>query len=162
MSRAESGSRAVTLKELAALDAFSPPPYDFDEFTRRDVRARRERRVLAFSAAASVAALAVLVSVALRESGAPSLAQAVSIEQPLRGDPAPVAATGSTEPALVEVDRYALRSDLEDRIAWFDAALSTGRIESVPDEALLQMESTRAQLARSLQHVTYAHALLDH
>jgi hypothetical protein len=160
MSRVEPGSSAVTLKELAAQGAFLPPPYDFDEFTRRNVRARRERRVLTISAAASVAALAVLVSVALHESAAPSLAQSMVV--PTEQDAGSAMASGSAEPALVEVDRYGLRSDLEDRIAWFDAALSTGRVEAVPDEALLQMESTRAQLAQSLQHVTYAHALLDY
>jgi hypothetical protein len=160
MSSHESGSSAVTLKELAALDAFSPPPYGFDEFTRRTVRARRERRVLAVSAAASVAALGVLISVALREAQTPSPAGA-SIVQPMpRRESATTAV--AAEPALVEVDRYVLRSDLEDRIAWFDAALSTGRVEAVPDEEMLQLQSAREQLARSLQHVTYAHALLDY
>ena len=71
------------------------------------------------------------------------------------------AAVDDAQPALVDLGQLAVRSDLEDRIAWYDAQLSVGRVTSAPPEQLRQMESTRDLLADSLQHVSFAHSLLS-
>ncbi len=76
-------------------------------------------------------------------------------------DSGQVDADPDAQPALVDLGQLALRSDLEDRIAWYDAQLSVGRVNSAPPEQLRQLESTRELLANSLQHVSYAHSLLS-
>lgn len=158
MSRAETGSGAVTLKGLARRDAGAPPPYGYDEFQQRHRDVRRRGRMLALASAASVTVVAVLVGLGLREAPPAALAGAGPA---LLAAPSVPDASAAGEPALVEVDRYGLRMDLEDRIAWFDAALSVGRAESLPDHDLKHLQATREQLARSLQQVSYAHAVLD-
>jgi hypothetical protein len=147
MSSHRSGAGSVTLKELAAQDGASPPPYGYEEFSRRNARALSQRRVIGWSAAASLASLGVLIGLSLQESRISRVA-------------APAAAW--SEPALIEVDHYALRADLEDRIAWFDTMLSTGRKGSVAEEDFSQLQSARRVLAESLQQVNDAHALLEY
>lgn len=154
MSSAESGP-ADALKALARRDAGATAPYGYEEFVQRERRTQTRQRTLGWASAASVALVAVLVGLGLRNSQPPPAHERV--EALLR-----TAATAPAgEPALVEVDRYMLRSDLEDRIAWFDAALSAGHAEALPDQDLMRLEATREQLARSLQQVSYAHAVLD-
>jgi hypothetical protein len=140
-------------------------PYDFDEFQRRSVRAAAGRRSWAFSAVASVAVLGlvVILAVVTQRSGVNSYA--VSVPAPaMDGGQAGADADADADdaqPALVDLGQLALRGDLEDRIAWYDAQLSVGRVTSAPPEQLRQMESTRELLADSLQHVSYAHSLLS-
>jgi hypothetical protein len=137
-------------------------PYDFEEFERRASTAAAGRRSWAWSAAASVAALGlvVILAVVTQRSG---LTGSYAISEPvfavdaggLSADP------DEGQPALVDLGQLALQGDLEDRIAWFDAQLSAGRVNSAPPEQLRQMESTRELLADSLQHISYAHSLLN-
>ncbi|MGC4028724.1 MAG: hypothetical protein QM696_07630 [Steroidobacteraceae bacterium] len=150
----------AALQELAQRDACAPPPYDYDEFARRRDRAVAWRRATGWAAAASVAALGVLIGLSLQGQ---DQGLTVRVAGPATAAPeVDEAAPDAAEPALVDVGRTALRDELEDRIAWFDAALSTGGAEALPDAELMQLQWTREQLATSLQHVTYAHALLDY
>jgi hypothetical protein len=86
---------------------------------------------------------------------------AISVAGPAMDGGHSAADQTDAQPALVDLGQLALRSDLEDRIAWFDAQLSVGRVNSAPPEQLRQLESTRELLADSLQHVSYAHSLLS-
>jgi len=142
--------------DAAAMSA----PYDFDEFQRRAVRAAAGRRSYAWSAAAAVAVLGLVVTLAVvtQRSG---VTNAYAIADPLPATVDHQAGEPSTEPALVDLAQLELQGELEDRIAWFDAQLSVGRIASIPSSELQQMESAREQLADSLQHVSYAHSLLN-
>jgi hypothetical protein len=137
-------------------------PYDFDEFQRRSLRAAAGRRSWALSAMASVAVLGLVVTLALvTQNGGVSDTYAISVSAPAMDGGHSVADQADDQPALVDLGQLALRSDLEDRIAWFDAQLSAGRVNSAPPEQLRQLESTRELLADSLQHVSYAHSLLS-
>jgi hypothetical protein len=143
--------------DAAAMSA----PYGFDEYERRALRAAAGRRSYAWSAAASVAVLGLVVTLAVvTQRSALTNTYAIS-------DPAPVAIAGDavgeffSEPALVDLSQLEMQGALEDRIAWLDAQLSAGRVASVPSSDLRQLESTREQLADSLQHVSYAHSLLN-
>lgn len=137
-------------------------PYEFEEFERRAVRTAADKRSVVWSAAASVAVLGLVASLAVvtQRSG---FADSYAISESLPvAEPASLRVeTFDAEPALVDLGQLALRDDLEDRIAWFDAQLSAGRVTSAPVDQLQQLESTREQLASSLQHVSYAHSLLN-
>jgi hypothetical protein len=136
-------------------------PYDFDEFQRRSMRASAGRRSWAFSAVASVAVLGLVVTLALvTQTRGLTGTYAIADSAPAT-DSGQVDADPDAQPALVDLGQLALRSDLEDRIAWYDAQLSVGRVNSAPPEQLRQLESTRELLANSLQHVSYAHSLLS-
>jgi hypothetical protein len=136
-------------------------PYDFDEFQRRSMRAAAGRRSWAFSAVTSVAVLGLVVSLAVLTQHTNVNSYAVSVPAPAMDGGHAGADTDAAQPALVDLGQLALRSDLEDRIAWYDAQLSVGRVSSAPPEQLRQLESTRDLLADSLQHVSYAHSLLS-
>ena len=136
-------------------------PYDFEEFERRSLRAAAGRKSWAFSAVASVAVLGLVVALAVVTQRSGVNDYAISNPEPaMDGGPA-VAEANDAQPALVDLGQLALRSDLEDRIAWYDAQLSVGRVSRAPPEQLKQLESTRELLANSLQHVSYAHSLLS-
>jgi hypothetical protein len=135
-------------------------PYDFEGFQRRSVRAAAGRRSWAFSAVASVAALGLVVTLAVVTQRSGVNDYAISNPEPAMGTSV-LAESDNAQPALVDLGQLALRSDLEDRIAWYDAQLSVGRVSSAPPEQLKQLESTRELLANSLQHVSYAHSLLS-
>jgi hypothetical protein len=134
-------------------------PYDFDEFERRSIRAAAGRRSWAFSAVASVAVLGLVVMLAV-VTQRNEVTYAVSSPLPAM-DGGHRAEPDDAQPALVDLGQLALRNDLEDRIAWYDAQLSVGRVSSAPPEQLRQLESTRELLADSLQQVSYAHSLLS-
>lgn len=137
-------------------------PYDFEEFQRRALRAAAGRRSYAWSAAASVAVLGLVVTLAVvtQRSGLTNT-YAISDSLPAIQSAELVAAPVDAEPALVDLSQLELQGELEDRIAWFDAQLSVGRVASIPPTELQQLESAREQLADSLQHVSYAHSLLN-
>lgn len=137
-------------------------PYGFEEFERRAASAAARRKSWAYSAAASVAALGLVVTLAivtqrgaLPESYATSDVESLLEAGEMAMDP------DETQPALVDLGQLELQGELEDRIAWFDAQLSVGRVNSAPPEQLRQLESAREQIADSLQHVSYAHSLLS-
>ena len=60
----------------------------------------------------------------------------------------------------MDLSQLAQRSDLEDRIAWFDMQITEGRAYAAPADELASLAATRAQLERSLQQVSYAHMLM--
>jgi len=64
------------------------------------------------------------------------------------------------QPALVDVGRFEVTSDLEDHIALLDAQISAARAYEAPPERVRQMEYAREQLNDSLQRVSYAQTLL--
>ena len=136
-------------------------PYGFEEFQRRSVRAAAGRRSWAFSAVASVAVLGLVVTLAVVTQRSDVSAYAVSSPLPAMDGGLAGVDADDAQPALVDLGQQALRSELEDRIAWYDAQLSVGRVSSAPPEQLRQLESTRELLADSLQQVSYAHSLLS-
>ncbi len=130
-------------------------PYGFESFEQRRALASVRRRNSWLGAAGSIAALGVVSIMALVTQTPPQL-------QVVANTPADRAASESAElPALVNLDRFDLTTELEDRIAVLDAELSIARVEAVPAEQLRQLESTRQQLNDSLQRVSYAHSLLN-
>jgi hypothetical protein len=137
-------------------------PYDYDEFERRGVWAAARRRSNAWSAAASVAALGLVVTLAVvtQRSGLTDT-YAISGSLPALQPDDLVAEQGDAGPALVDLSQLELQGELEDRIAWLDAQLSVGRVASAPPGELQQLQAAREQLADSLQHVSYAHSLLN-
>ena len=64
-------------------------------------------------------------------------------------------------PALVNLDRFDVTTELEEHIAVLDAELSAARVGTAPAEDLRELESARKQLNQSLQRVSYAHSLLS-
>lgn len=146
---------SIDLRRLPVDDA---APFGFEEFERRVAVAERRRRANIWSTAASVATLGVVALLALM----------TQVQQPaavvFTGPPAVeavVPADAPYAPAVVDVGRFEVTSELEDHIALLDAQISAARVYAAPPERLRQMESTRAQLNESLQRVSYAQALLS-
>lgn len=147
---------SADIRTLAAREAASPP-YGFEEFERRRAGAVRRGRITGWSLAASVAVLGLVSLLAVVTQPPPD-----GVVGELPGAPSAVPAAGTYElPALVELDRFVLTSELEDHIALLDAQISAARIHAAPPERLREMESTREQLNESLQRVSYAHSLLS-
>lgn len=145
-------------QELRALATPSGgAPFDFAEFERRRAQARHRARAAGWSATAAIGVLAVVPVVAVITQPAPDATVTGAAADTLR----PAAEMFLQPPALVDMDRFALTSELEDHIALLDAEISAARLRPVPGEELQRLESTRARLNDSLQRVAYAHALLD-
>jgi hypothetical protein len=132
-------------------------PFDFDEFERRRARARHQGRVAAWSATAAIGVLTLVPVVAVLTQPDPD----AQVIQPRITDARTAAEILAAPPALVDLDRFAMTSELEDHIALLDAQISATLLRPVAAEELRRMESTRAQLSDSLQQVSHAHALLD-
>jgi hypothetical protein len=144
--------------ELSALAGpVGAAPFGFEEFERRRAQARHRTRVAGWGAAPAIGVLTlepVLAWVTQPDPAARVIARpAASVT--------PVAEVFARPPALVDMDRFAMTSELEDHIAVLDAQISAARLQPVAAEDLRRMESTREQLNDSLQRVAYAHALLD-
>lgn len=140
----------IELKSLAS-HVDSTPPFGFDEFERRHAQQRRRRHMTAWSAAASVAVVGLVSLFALFMPSPQPAAQVVN---------------GSVDPhdslpALVDLGRFAITSELEDHIALLDAQISAARVYAAPPEELHYMEYARAQLHASLRAVNQAQHLLD-
>lgn len=148
-------SQPIDLRLLPG--AAATAPFDFEEFERRVAVTRQRRRATLWSSAASVGTLGVVVLLALM----------TQVPQPdaLLSATAPQAeaavADAPYEPAVVDLGRFEVTSELEDHIALLDAQISAARVYAIPPERLRQMESTRAQLNESLQRVSYAQSLLS-
>jgi len=142
---------------LRALDAMpGDAPVAFEEFERRRALARHRTRQASLSAVAALGVLAMVPLVAVLTQGQPA---AMVLEQAtVRPSSAEVF---QQAPALVDMARFALTSELEDHIAPLDAEISAARLRPVAAEELQRMERARRQLNDSLQRVNYAHALLD-
>jgi hypothetical protein len=145
----------LEMRALAAPAAAAP--FDFDEFERRRAQLRHRARAAGWSASAALGVLAVVPVLAVLTQQEP----AASVIAPPVGTVTRPAAEIFTQPALVDMERFALTSELEDHIALLDAEISAARLRPVSRDELGRMESTRAQLNDSLQRVNYAHALLD-
>lgn len=143
------------LRALAA--AGSAAPFDFATFELRRAQARHRGRVAGWSAVTALAVLTAVPVVALLTQPEP----AAFVLGPPPGAITPAADMFQQPPALVDMDRFALTSELEDHIALLDAEISVARLTPVAPEQLRRMEATRAQLNESLVRVSYAHALLD-
>jgi hypothetical protein len=158
-------------QQLRGLPAELPPPYDWAEFTRRSRnRFPSKGRLVKWPHAAAAAGLAVFVAgMALLGTGdnasdsvdespktaatsdAPSAGQARETREWLSRQPA--------EPALVRVGPRVAVANLEDRIAWFDDALTNERMQGVTADNVKVLQQERARLVRSLAQVRYAEAL---
>lgn len=138
--------------------AQAAPPFDFEQFERRRAHAEQQRRATVWSVTGSMGVLCVVGLLAL-------LTQAPQPAAPVMGT-APAGnlvqqAEAPYQPALVDIGRFDVTSNLEDHIALLDAQISAARAYAVPAEQLRQLESTREQLNVSLQRVSYAQTLLS-
>jgi hypothetical protein len=145
----------LELRALAA--AAGTAPFGFEEFERRRAQHRHRARAAGWSATAAIGVLAIVPVVAVLTQPEP----AAHVIGPVAGEVTPVADVFRRPPALVDMSRFALTSELEDHIALLDAEISAARLRPVPREQLRSMETAREQLNDSLQRVNYAHALLD-
>lgn len=132
-------------------------PFDFEEFERRRAQARHRVRTASWSATAAIGVLAIVPVVAVLTQPQP----AARVLAPPAEDLVPVAQVFSQPPALVDMGRFAVTSELEDHIALLDAEISAARLRPVTSDELRRMEAAREQLNDSLQRVNYAHALLE-
>lgn len=148
-------SPVIDLRSLAA----SPvdPPFGFEQFEQRRAAARHRSRVAGWSAAAALGVLALVPALAVLTQPEPA---AQVIGRPASELPS-LADVFQQPPALVDMGRFAMTSELEDYIALLDAQISAARASSLPQEQVQQLESTRAQLHDSLRSVAEAYALLD-
>jgi hypothetical protein len=133
------------------------PPFGFEQFQQRRAIARRRRRTAGWSAAAALGVLAVVPVLAVLTQPEPA---AQVLGRPASELP-PLADLFQQPPALVDMDRFAVTSELEDYIALLDAQISAAQRSPVPNEQLRRLEATRAQLHDSLKSVSQAHAMLD-
>jgi len=163
------------LRELASE---ATPPYDFEEFRRRshERAARAGRHVKWWPHAAAAAGLAGVVAVMAllgnggnadpdtRSGSADVVADAA--ETPTRAGPSPYATTRDwlasqpEEPVVVSVGSRIAVTNLEDRIAWFDDVLTSGRLQGADAQEVEVLQQERARLVSTLAQVRYAEALL--
>jgi len=143
------------IRVLAAVDV--APPFGFERFEQRRAVARHRRRIAGWSAAAALGVLTIVPAVALLTQPQP----AARVIAPSASQVTPLADVFRQPPALVDMERFAVTSELEDYIALLDAQISAARLMPVPGEDLRRLETARAALDDSLQRVARAHELLD-
>lgn len=146
---------SLDLQALGGRD--TTPPFGFDEFELRRAAVRHRRRTAGWSAAAALGVLAIVPVLAVITQPPPAarvIARPASAVMPL-------ADVFQQPPAVVDMGRFAITSELEDYIALLDAEISAARLTPVPRDELRRLETTRAELNESLQRVARAHALLD-
>lgn len=176
-------------QRLRDLPAELPAPYDWAEFRRRSRdRFPARRNLVKWPHAAAAAGLtAVVATLAMLGTGdigdsvtgreAPLAAETnVDAARSSAADPTRFAITGipnagqaratrewlahqPAEPALVRVGPRVAVANLEDRIAWFDDALTDERLRGVNPDSLKVLQQERARLVSSLAQVRYAEAL---
>jgi hypothetical protein len=174
------GDIARQLRELPT-EAF--PPYDFAEFVRRGrERSEPRRQWVTWPHAAAAAGLTAVVAALalLGTSGGPGAnddvgpaARSTAAVAPPAGastatnDPLEQAlaarewlARQPAEPALVRAGSRLAVAGLEDRIAWFDDALTDQRLHGATPAQLKVLQQERARLVSSLAQVRYAEALV--
>jgi len=170
------GDIARQLRELPA-EAF--PPYDFAEFVRRG-RERRRQWVTWPHAAAAAGLTAVVAALALLgTSGRPGANDDVGPAASSTAAVAPPAGASTATndpfeqalaarewlarqpaPALVRAGSRLAVAGLEDRIAWFDDALTDQRLHGATPAQLKVLQQERARLVSSLAQVRFAEALV--
>jgi len=147
------------LRQLAAQGVVAP--FGFEVFEQRRARAVARRRSAVWGAALSVSMLAlvgILALVTQPRVDRDSIMAALESQELVA---LPDATPRVDSPALVDMGRFELTSELEDRIALLDAELSAARVQRAPVEQLRRIEGARQQMSESLQRVSYAHALLS-
>ena len=171
-------------RQLRELPAETAPPYDFAEFRRRSgERSAQKRQLVTWPHAAAAAGLTAFVAamamLATGDGSKPSVdggdAVVVSDTAPAarpgiaapKDDPAEQAraarewlARQPAEPALVRAGPHLAVASLEDRIAWFDDALTDQRLHGASAAQLQVLQQERARLVSSLAQVRYAEALV--
>ena len=161
-------------QQLRELPPEVPAPYDFAEFDRRKRDRTMSRRTLVKwpHAAAAATLTAVVAGMAMLASSGRSGDQSETGAQV-------VASTGTTtdgidqsqatrewlarqpaEPALVRVVPRIAVARLEDRIAWFDDAMTEEGLQGGNADNLKLLQQERARLMASLAQVRYAEALV--
>jgi len=154
---------AVRLRRLAAADA-DAAPYDFAEFQRRsDLATVRPGSLSSARGAALAAAVSGLLLGAVlwqQLTLAPGAATSGDEGTAVLAQRADSEADDSASPALVRAGSLVARSELEERIAFFDAVLSESRVGSAQPERLAALEQGRSELVDSLQRVHYAEQLM--
>jgi hypothetical protein len=176
------GDIGQQLRNLPAM----PAPYDWAEFRRRShERAMPKRQIITWPHAAAAAGLTAFVAamamlgtsdqsqVDWHDGRAPVVASTVappdSAEPATAGsmdpaDPAKEArewlAQHPAEPAVVRAGPRLVVSNLEDRIAWFDDALTDERLRGATPAQLNVLQTERARLVSSLAQVRYAEVLV--
>lgn len=148
-------TRAMQLRVLAA--GGGGAPFDFDEFERRRDRRRHTSQAARWSAAAVLGVVVAVPLAAVLTQGEPAttLLPAASVATPVPTAPF------SQAPALIDMERFAVTSEIEDHIALLDDEISAARLRPVSQEDIRQMERARRELDESLRGVAQAHALLD-
>lgn len=136
-------------------------PFGFEVFEQRRDRADARRRTVIWGSALSVSMLALVGILALVTQPRVDGRALIAAVEPQDLLAAPVAQLRSDSPALVDMSRFEITSELEDRIALLDAELSAARVQRAPAEQLQRIEGTREQMNESLRRVSYAHALLS-
>lgn len=132
-------------------------PFGFDEFERRRAQVRHRTRAAGWSATAAIGVLAIVPVVAVVTQPAPAARVIAAPANEL----VPVAEVFQQPPALVDMGRFVVTSELEDQIAMLDAGISVARLSPVSGEEIRRMEAARDQISDSLRSVNYAHALLE-
>lgn len=145
---------------LAALAGREPaPPFGFEEFESRRAAVRHRHRTAGWSAAAALGVLVIVPAVAVLTQPPPT---AQVYGPPASALPPLADVFRQPPPALVDMGRFSVTSELEDYIALLDAEISAARVHPVvPHEELHRLEATRTELNESLQRVARAHALLE-
>lgn len=175
-------------QQLRELPHELPVPYDFAEFERRQRdRARSRRTLVKWPHAAAAATLtAVVAGMAMLASGSRPDDQGETGAQVVASS-GTVAARGTdgsqsqtsaarsaeqsqatrewlarqpAEPALVRVVPRIAVANLEDRIAWFDDALTEESVHGGNADHLKVLQQERARLVASLAQVRYAESLV--
>ena len=173
-------------RQLRELPSELPAPYDWAEFNRRARdRSPTRRNYIKWSHAAAaagltafIAAMAVLgtldskrsegdVTEAPVESSANSRDGVKAANDDLIDAPSPAdlqrsrewLARQPAEPAVVRVGPRMTVANLEDRIAWFDDALTEESFQGANADNVRVLQQERARLVSSLAQVRYAESL---
>jgi hypothetical protein len=167
------GDIGQQLRDLPGVAA----PYDWAEFQRRSRdRSLPKRQLITWPYAAAAAGLAAFVA-AMALLGTsdrthvarhdPQAAATVAPDNTQDTDAMEQArqarewlAAHPAEPAVVRAGPRLAVANLEDRIAWFDDALTDERLRGATPAQLEVLQTERARLVSSLAQVRYAEALL--
>jgi hypothetical protein len=175
-------------QQLRQLPSELSPPYDWAEFSRRtrDRSATRRNYIkwphaaAAASLTAFIAAMAMLGTMDSRRSEGEATEASVEAASPSGSTSTTTAANDDlmdlpspgdvqrsrewlarqpAEPALVRIVPRMTVANLEDRIAWFDDALTEESLQGANADNVRVLQQERARLVSSLAQVRYAESL---
>ena len=176
-------------QQLRNLPTEVAPPYDWEEFRRRgrNRKPMRTGNVITWPYAAAAAGLtAVVAAMAMLGTGADpkvdgvvenspatTSTQSSGIErtaaQSVNGDAKAAASRAletrewlarQPEPVVVRAGSRVVVAKLEDRIAWFDDAMTDERLGGASSDQIKVLQQERARLVSSLAQVRYAETLV--